>query len=150
MRVLEDQTQRQRKAHIPGSRVCVSRSGLSSAGDCIATMPTNEITFIGQGEAQARVRAGWAKRAVYEAMEAGRVPEPAPRRSAPVRPPARFYRPQDQGPLLPQFAIYDRETGVVLARIRGTREFIHNEALKLAGAHGGSLKDLTIKLEMDQ
>jgi hypothetical protein len=119
-----------------------------SAGECIATLPVNEVVFLGPAEAQAR--AGWPQRAVYEAIEAGRTNPPPPRSSRPVRPPRRFYKPIDQSQLHPRFEIFDRATGQVLARVRGTREFIHNEALKLAQSHGGSLRDLVIKIEVPE
>ena len=142
MRILNDLSQRPRPAHIPGRRVYVSRDDTVDLAQ--GRMPENRIEFLGPAEAQDR-NASWRHRAAQErafsSSNASAPPVRAHRRRP--RPP---YTPHHEGAGHPLHHILDWATGVVLAQVRGTPEHIHNEALLLAAAHGGLLKDLIIRI----
>jgi len=59
----------------------------------------------------------------------------------------RLYRPQDQRDVQTCFVILDRETGHVLARVRGDAAHCEIEAEKLARSQGCELSDLRVVFE---
>lgn len=136
VRIFADTTQRLRPAHVPAARMYLSRDGGEELPQ--GRLPENRIEFLGPALARS-----WALRRAQERVFAD------PAASSPIPPRAAVrgsYRPQDQSCAHPLHLIIDRATGVQLAQVRGTPEFIKARARDLATVEGGTLADLIIKL----
>lgn len=141
-RVLVDTTQTPMAPQYRGRSMYLARlreshddmlgSGQASKDWCSNT----QIHTLGQEEALARVSA--SRSPMY--------------RERPKSPPVRLYRPKDQ--LSPEhhslFVVVDRQTDVVLARVRGSLEWVGREARKLVAAYGARMADVRIVLETEQ
>lgn len=62
------------------------------------------------------------------------------------RPKPALYRPKDGNQAGPLFGIFDRKTGVCLARCRGVIHHVMAEAQKLAESQGGALSDVMVRI----
>lgn len=163
MRVLQDLTQKPRHAQVLG-HVVVERDGLVVLKDkpMVQAPSVTSRTVESTGRVIRRgrvVREGWVQDPApwnkLHMPERVATTPPTPqlrasggrRQHQPQRNVVRLYRPQDQRNVQTVFVIMDRDTGQVLARVRGGAAHCEIEAEKLARSQGFELADLKVVFE---